>query len=519
MDSLGLSRASTNIKSYLWSFPGCPVQIHISFDLIERIRREILALTPAGREVGGLLIGSASAHATDVQVSDYFLIAPRGEAIPLAPSAQTAESGVSVDTAEAVPYVICSENLAHALASCSATQRQVVGYFRMHWGPRIQLRAQDLECIRQSFQDPKNVFLVIRPHDGRASAGFFFWQEGSVFGDSTLTFPFSAAELFKPAWNTLVGGTQPEGRMLGAMTRVRERISNGGNRVGLALFAVAVLFLVVIFAGHGLFTNDRPAPDGLGALRLRAHRDGLEVQVTWDSSNPQLAHAREANLLIWDGPGQPVYLPLTPAELRSGRMVVTSVADRVGIRMDVVAESGEAKIESISLSRENPASSSSARPSASSEPQKAKAKAGAQPRSAGTPSPKRARIFEDLSEPNRTRAGASRDSAPAPAFHALDSAAGGPMLAAEPITELQAIIPPDLKARIDSDNVIGVRVEIDAAGRVTSAKMASQKGPVAESLARYAVTAALGWRFRAATQNGRPVRSEKTIEFLFRPNN
>jgi hypothetical protein len=485
MDSLGLSRASTNVKSYLWSFPGCPVQIHISFELIERIRREIQALAPAGREVGGLLIGSASASATDVQVSDYFLIAPRGEAAPSALSAQTAESGVSVDTPQAAPYVICSEGLAHALASCSAAQRQVVGYFRTHGGPRIQLRAQDLECIRQSFQDTKNVFLVIRPHDGRASAGFFFWQEGSVFGDSTLTFPFSAAELFKPAWSTLVGGTQAEGRVRGAVTRVLERITNSGSRVGLALFAVVVLFLVVIFAGHGLFTNDRPVPDGLGSLRLRAQRDGLEVQVTWDSSNPQLAHAREANLLIWDGPGQPVYMPLTPAELRAGRMVVTSVGDRVGIRMDVVAESGEAKIESISLSRENPLSPGSPRPNASSEPQKAKTKAGAQPRSPGAP-PRRARIFEDLSEPNRTRASASRDSAPAPAFHAFDNAAGGPMQAAEPITELQ---------------------------------MASQKGPVAESLARYAVTAALGWRFRAATQNGRPVRSEKTIEFLFRPNN
>jgi len=505
MDSLGLNLAASNVKSYLWSFPGCPVRIHISLDLMERIRREILALAPEGREVGGLLLGSTFPQTADVQVLDYFLIAP--------PALRDA----SAQTAEESQYLVCSDGLARALANCSATQRQVVGYFRTHLGPRIQLSPEELDCIRKNFRDAKNVFLVIRPHDGRASAGFFFWQDGSVFGDSTLTFPFSPADLAKPEWSSLVGGSPPQSRVENAVTRVRARLSSGANRVSLALFAVAVLFVVVIFAGRGLITSGRSSPQPAGALGLEARRDGLAVRVSWDASNPQLARAREANLLIWDGPGQPVFLALTPVELRSGHTVVTSVGDRVAIRMDVVGESGEAKIESIALSGENaalsgsiPASVSSAEPIAKEPP--AKTKAATPP---GSPAPKRWKILKDLSEP-----GAARDPSPAPAFHALrneqDPLSHAAIQEAAPITETQPTLPADLRARIDRDNVIDVRVEIDAAGRVVSAKSASEKGPLGEILAGYAVRAALSWRFRPATQNGKPVRSEKTIDFLFR---
>src|ERR1700683_3965292 len=118
MDSLGLNHAPANVKSYLWSFPGCPVPIHINFDLIERIRKEIVALAPEGCEVGGLLTGSTSPHSADVQVSDYFLVAPRSGGGPPAPAAAapTAQPGQAAQPAPTVQYVICEEGLAHALA-------------------------------------------------------------------------------------------------------------------------------------------------------------------------------------------------------------------------------------------------------------------------------------------------------------------------------------------------------------------------------------------------------------------
>jgi TonB family protein len=499
MRSLGLSHAPTNGKSYLWSFPGCPVNIHLGLDLIERIRTEVLELAPEDREVGGLLLGHASPESPDVHVSDYFLVPAR---------------------AGATQYLV--DSLAHALQSCSASQRKVVGNFRTHLGPRIQLRPEDLACIRQSFRDPKNVFLVIRPHDGRASAGFFFWQDGSVFGDSTLTFPFSARELSKPGWDTLVGGSPAPGRWSGAVARAKESMSQAWARVGLALFAVALLFAIMLLAERGLFQNDRSAGDVSGSLGLRARREGLSVIVSWDASNPRLAGAKQADLLIWDGPGQPVFLSLNPAQLHSGRTVLTSVSDKVDIRMDVIAQSGAAKIESVSLFPDKPPPPATAA-KASPESPIAKAKTLAQAR---PPAPKKSKLLEDLSEPRPSRPARSQASAPPP-LHVLDkapdnapdNAPDSPMQAAEAISATQPVLPPDLKALISSDNVIGVQIEINTDGKVVSAKLASEKGPAAESLARLAVAAAWRWRFRPAMQNGRPVHSEKTIEFLFRPSN
>jgi TonB family protein len=127
--------------------------------------------------------------------------------------------------------------------------------------------------------------------------------------------------------------------------------------------------------------------------------------------------------------------------------------------------------------------------------------------------------LEDLSEPRPSRPAASETSAPAPALHVLDNAPDSPIQAAEAFSATQPDLPPDLKALISSDNVIGVQIEINTDGKVISAKLASEKGPAAESLAPLAVAAAWRWRFRPATQNGRPVHSEKTIEFLFRPSN
>jgi TonB family protein len=65
--------------------------------------------------------------------------------------------------------------------------------------------------------------------------------------------------------------------------------------------------------------------------------------------------------------------------------------------------------------------------------------------------------------------------------------------------------------------MVEVQVSISALGKVTAAKLASMKGPVAESLSKSALNAALAWQFRPATQNGEAVPSDKILEFLFRP--
>jgi TonB family protein len=78
-------------------------------------------------------------------------------------------------------------------------------------------------------------------------------------------------------------------------------------------------------------------------------------------------------------------------------------------------------------------------------------------------------------------------------------------------------LPANVQATITSDNIVEVRVHIDSTGKVTSATAVTNRGPVATSLADYALEAARRWRFRPARDSGKSVESDKVLEFLFRP--
>jgi periplasmic protein TonB len=78
-------------------------------------------------------------------------------------------------------------------------------------------------------------------------------------------------------------------------------------------------------------------------------------------------------------------------------------------------------------------------------------------------------------------------------------------------------IPANLKSAISSENKVEVRVHIDESGKVTDAVAVSATGAMATSLVRYSLETARRWRFRPARNNGKPVRSDRVLEFLFRP--
>ena len=93
----------------------------------------------------------------------------------------------------------------------------------------------------------------------------------------------------------------------------------------------------------------------------------------------------------------------------------------------------------------------------------------------------------------------------------------GPPSAAVAIRAERPKLPSTVQSTITSDNVVKVRVQIDSSGKVLNATTASAMGPVATSLEDYALGAARRWRFRPALKSGRPVGSDKVLEFLFRP--
>ena len=100
-------------------------------------------------------------------------------------------------------------------------------------------------------------------------------------------------------------------------------------------------------------------------------RDGTKFLIAWNPTAPVIQNAKDANLVIWDssreawdGSKDPLYMPLTQAQLRSGNVTYTSFSftEKVKFRLDTVGKSGDAASESMvsvsPLSIANPASPS-----------------------------------------------------------------------------------------------------------------------------------------------------------------
>src|SRR4051794_12738904 len=104
-------KPSPDAGSFLWTFPECPVRIHVRFDLIERLQKEVLDATPPDREIGGMLVGNVLSSNGDIEVLDY---------VPL-PSATTISKTFSMRP----------ESLKTALQAWTGSGR-VIGFYRTH---------------------------------------------------------------------------------------------------------------------------------------------------------------------------------------------------------------------------------------------------------------------------------------------------------------------------------------------------------------------------------------------------
>lgn len=454
-----LLKASSWPRAFLWSFPDCPVRIHVQFEFIERLRKEVLGSPNTNSETGGLLLGNVLSSTGDIEVSDY---------LPLPPDSKATKH-----------FVPSPDSIENAIRSAPA-QGCVVGFYRTHLDQRVHLREQDLECIRSKFNDPRNVFLIIRPHDARVSAGFFFWNEGSVVGG--LTFPFSTTELKSRSWTTLMGGSSHDTlRALLVEARERARRLSTGIRIGLLILGATVIAVAGVFE---IYHAKADSPHNLG---LHIERSLLGVIIGWNAADSDVAHAKQANLLIFDGASPAAVLPLTASELHAGRMFFPADSGRVEARMVLISADGKPITESaISVSR---------------------AETVAPPETAGTTTNAAIAAPElPLPEPSLPDAG--------PPKKGQDERRAS-FQPAVPIHEVRPEIRSDLKPLIRSDNVVEIQVTISAAGAVTGAQMAHTEGAAADLLSNSALNAARRWRFRPALRDGEAVESKLILEFVF----
>ncbi|MEO8051075.1 MAG: TonB family protein [Acidobacteriota bacterium] len=89
--------------------------------------------------------------------------------------------------------------------------------------------------------------------------------------------------------------------------------------------------------------------------------------------------------------------------------------------------------------------------------------------------------------------------------------------APEFVNEVALEIPPEQRLRVGSDVTVNVSVDVDRAGKVTTAQVASTKGEGADALAPEALKAARGFHFRPARRGKKNVPSQTVLTFKFTP--
>jgi hypothetical protein len=85
------------------------------------------------------------------------------------------------------------------------------------------------------------------------------------------------------------------------------------------------------------------------------------------------------------------------------------------------------------------------------------------------------------------------------------------------VHQVQPRLPSDVRLRLKSEIIIDIKVQIDAAGRVTEARPVAQTGHASLFLVSTAKNAALQWIFEPAKRGTQNVPSEVVLKFRYHP--
>jgi len=211
--------------------------------------------------------------------------------------------------------------------------------------------------------------------------------------------------------------------------------------------------------------NDTQSVD----LKLDARQLAGELELHWDRESPAVTRASRGILTVSDDDSTRK-LALSQEELRRGSIAYRTTRPDVLFRLQLFG--------------------SNIRPSGDS-----------------------IRVLTVAPPPAAPRQGEAARSAPAAVT--AKSAESAPAVA---IHEVQPQISDGIRSRIQKPVAIAVDVRISESGNVQHAAVRGKRQGVQRYLAGLAVRAARSWRFTPArSDNGTPVASKKTIQFVFRP--
>jgi len=520
---------------YTWAFPGAPVRIQLHLNVVELLGREVRRAfdsVPAHSvEIGGLLLGRADFPSSDIIDVKHFE--------PFLCDYRTDHKFILSETD--------SRKLENLLASHAAYRRDglsVVGFYRSHIGEGLGLRPNDVSLAAKYFNDPANVFLLVKPAtDGSSTGGFFFWDSGRIDSQfSYLEFPFDPRHLtgtrlksdrLEPDQKALEEQPAQDDLSLPEMPLL-EDLAREASAPPRPRWLLQVLFAIAMMAlgaaGYGVYMRWSGAPSSAAqavvdapALALEVQRQGADLRVSWNRHSFAVARASDGVLEIRDGDLQVQQLHLDVDQLRHGSIFYTPANPTVQFRLEVTdPDSAKTSETVLALTASRLESRSGSSPGAGATkapaPPQTTAPAGDQTASPG--------FAHDFGEPVRVAVvppAANSASKSVPELPQPSRTPAAPMRLAESYTppqamrEVQPKLPPSANAEVTSLVEVQIRVQIDDKGAVTKAEPVPGKERVNSVLVNAARDAALRWRFEPAWRDSRPVASEVVLKFQYRP--
>lgn len=518
-------------QSYIWSFPGAPIRVHLSLEVVEN-----LAPSLTGKEDAapfGLLLGHVDGLATIVSGFQPLAAADARE-IETALAKLAAQSGRS----------------------------PVVGYYRAQPASQqqegLRLDEKDMALAGIFFNDPSNVVLLLQAAGpGPANATFFFYDSGRLNGDFPfLEFPFDAHllasaeqhrveaaqrrsfEVLPPPPPPSPARAKPSRRRIwkGVAWALAAACLIGGTAVGVGRFLDRSSWSLAISAPAPPVAS-APAPAPPPSFGLEAERQGGDLKLAWNRASAAISNATSAVLSIQDGDARRT-IPLQAAQVRGGSILYTPVSDQVQMELAVVSPSGNsAESVLVLLPKRGPARTVAIEPPVPVQPAQPVSQSASrfQPAKPFTPPPAPARQSAPAFSEPPALAGANpappadapllsrsisvQPPAPPPAADRRAIAPAPVYREAEPIYKVQPIFPAALlstptRNTVNRPMMVEVLVSIDETGKVVKADPKSQAG-VHPSMVNSALAAARDWTFRPARRGDRPVASQMLLRFNF----
>ena len=544
---------------YTWGFTGAPIQIHLSLEVVTRLRKHIQ--DSATGSVCGLLTGDTDKPGV-TRILDF-------KPLP-------ALDAASVEAAEA------------------GASDEIVGFYRTTPMGSVSMPDEDRALAKSFFRHPSSAFLLIET--GKSTIGdarFCFWGEGELFDWPLMVFPFDADELaVEEGRRRLTKGRDQSQDPFAGLAEVpppaeqtqavelpappadrgpAKRRQESGNR----WLAPALVALIAVFALVGMFlyfrrgVNPPAAPPVVVApaevqepLGLSVERRGNDLRVTWNGNANIMAKADFGMLLI-RGASVSRDVPLSAEELRAGTVVYSAPVDQTRFQLNVVA-GGQVAREFLTVVMPQAGDSPPGRASVPGS-QTGNSKTNAVPRQPVVSEPAASRElkqFKPLDDPNPSVAAPHRLDEPPPVGGTGPLSAGTPSLLSQPAlspiappvsqtpspassqppadapaqrnSPAQAArsaseaqppqpthqvippLPPLLRGVLWKLTTVDVNVSVDASGNVVKAE-ATPKPGLHPLLRDAAVQAARRWKFQPAQFNGHAVPANMVLQFNFAP--